>query len=76
MMRKFLKIWGKKSFHLDRLDPNDMPDQILPKGLDFKRQQYLYNEIREFVAEDKQDLVCPLPQVRDEVSDSGDEVLH
>lgn len=60
---------------MDSLDPNALPDQILPKGLDFKRQQYLYNKIREFVAEDKQDLVCPLPKVADELSDSGDEVL-
>ncbi|KAL2104400.1 hypothetical protein ACEWY4_001268 [Coilia grayii] len=56
---------GKKGFRLESLDHHDLPDQIFPKGLDLKRQQYLYREIREFVAEEKQDLVCPQPQVAD-----------
>ena len=38
------------------------PAEIKPKGLDIKRQWYLYNAIREFVASKKQDLVCPLPE--------------
>ena len=38
------------------------PVEIKPKGLDLKRQWYLYNTIREFVASEKQDLVCPLPE--------------
>lgn len=51
---------SKKGFRLEDLHDNAMP---IPKGLDSKRQQYLFNEIREFVAEDTQDLVCPRPQV-------------
>lgn len=60
---KFPKTWAKMT-NLDALalDPNALPCQLHPKGLDAKRQQYLYNEIRGFVSEDKQNLVCPLPQ--------------
>ncbi|XP_035516337.1 uncharacterized protein LOC118327178 [Morone saxatilis] len=67
-MKKFLNSvevsqdLGRNGVDFDALDPSALPDQLLPKGLDAKRQQYLYNEIREFVTKDKQDLVCPLPQ--------------
>ena len=40
---------------------SQLPDQILPSGLSDQRKAYLYNEIREFVADDCRDLVCPLP---------------
>ena len=46
---------------VDMIDPNAMPNIIEPRGLDYKRKKYLYQEIREFVAESKQDLVCPDP---------------
>ena len=42
---------------------DDFPTIILPKGLDAKRQWYLYDEIRQFAGESKQDLVTPLPLV-------------
>ncbi|GFO33241.1 hypothetical protein PoB_005974600 [Plakobranchus ocellatus] len=40
-----------------------MPESIAPKGLDLKRQWYLYDEIREFVLgeENLKDLVAPMP---------------
>lgn len=81
-MKKFLHTeevtqdLGNSFFNLHGLDPEVLPDIIVPKGLDVKRQQYLYKEIREFVSEDKQDLVCPFPrEMADESSDSGDEIL-
>ena len=38
-----------------------MPQVIKPKGLDAKRQWYLYNEIRPFTAERCQEITTPLP---------------
>lgn len=74
---KFPKTWEKNHINLDALDPNALPPQLHPKGLDAKRQQYLYNEIREFVREDKWDLVCPLPRVvNNSDSESEDEVIQ
>jgi hypothetical protein len=35
---------------------------IKPLPLDSKRQEYLYNNIRQFVAEKYQDEVCPEPK--------------
>ncbi|KAK2157426.1 hypothetical protein NP493_1878g00000 [Ridgeia piscesae] len=43
------------------LCPATMPLEI--KGLDMKRQWYLYHSICEYVSTEKQDLVCPLPEV-------------
>ena len=40
-----------------------MPQTIQPKGLDAKRQWYLYDEIRPFTAEHCQDITTPLPAV-------------
>ncbi|KAK6178195.1 hypothetical protein SNE40_013005 [Patella caerulea] len=40
--------------------PDAMPIRIKPKGLDNKRQWYLYDEIRQFVKEELQDIVTPL----------------
>lgn len=42
---------------------DEFPAIIMPKGLDAKRQWYLYEEIRPFVDLEKQDLVAPLPLV-------------
>ena len=52
------------------LCPATMPLEIKLKGLDMKRQWYLYQSIREYVLTEKQDLVCPLPEVS--VSDNAD----
>ena len=41
--------------------PEGSPAEILPEGLDLKRQWYLYNEIREFCDARFENLVCPLP---------------
>ena len=41
----------------------EMPQTIQPKGLDAKRQWYLYDEIRPFTAEHCQDITTPLPAV-------------
>lgn len=38
-----------------------MPQEIPPPGLPRARQEYLFNSIREFVAENRRDLVCPQP---------------
>ncbi|KAK3766529.1 hypothetical protein RRG08_056459 [Elysia crispata] len=38
-----------------------MPDIVQAPGLSVQRQAYLYKEIRPLVAEDKRDIVTPLP---------------
>ena len=43
-----------------RLAP--MPTVIPPPLLSRERQQYLYNNIREYVREDVRDIVCPIPR--------------
>ena len=53
------------------LCPDNKPPEIKPKGLDMKRQWYLYHSIREYVSTEKQDLVCPLPEAP-VPGDSGD----
>lgn len=40
-----------------------MPPMIEPQGLDHKCQWYLYQEIRQFVSNECQDTVAPLPTV-------------
>ncbi|GFS06824.1 synaptonemal complex protein 2-like [Elysia marginata] len=42
---------------------DDFPATIISEGLNTKRQWYLYEEIRQFVDVQKQDLVAPLPLV-------------
>jgi len=42
--------------------PSDMPPELRPKGMDAKRQKYLYDEIREFCREETKDIVCPNPE--------------
>ena len=42
----------------------DMSSLPIPDGLSVKRQWYLYNKVREFCAEEFQDLVYPLPRKR------------
>ena len=45
---------------LDRLHAT--PPVLPPPGLSEERQRYLYNSIREFVRQDKRDIVCPAPR--------------
>ncbi|XP_067943168.1 uncharacterized protein [Watersipora subatra] len=40
---------------------NGLPKLIKPEGLDNDRQEYLYNNIREFCRPGTEDLVCPKP---------------
>ena len=51
------------SLDLLRVDmiPSDLPRFIHPKGLSYERQLYLFKEVREFVATEKQDVVAPAP---------------
>jgi hypothetical protein len=41
--------------------PKQGPQQIIPPGLPLQRQWYLYNQIREYVKDGLQDVVCPRP---------------
>ena len=43
--------------------PHGMPPTILPAGLTRDRQAYLFRHIRQFVDEDKRDIVCPRPAI-------------
>jgi len=47
------------------------PLQIIPAGSDQARQQYLFEQIREFCAKKTKDLVCPLPASVSEKSDEA-----
>lgn len=48
---------------------------LQPEGLSDERKKYLFNEVREFVAEQYRDLVCPDPQ--DSVqTDENNNVVH
>ena len=60
-MKKSIEDPGTKKVFRRRpaFDQNVLPDIIAPTGLSPERQWYLYREIREFVATDKQDIVCP-----------------
>ncbi|XP_064636957.1 uncharacterized protein LOC135493509 [Lineus longissimus] len=50
-----------------KVDATDVPHAkapvIIPAGLSDQRKAYLHKEIREFVAEEFQDLVCPDPNI-------------
>ena len=53
-----------KNTQIWRIDADAMPDIIEPKGLDAKRQWYLYEQIRPFCQSTLQaDLTCPHPIV-------------
>lgn len=44
------------------LDPDELPEEIQPSGMDLKRRWYLYEEIRPFCLSSKDiDLTCPCP---------------
>ena len=38
--------------------------------MDRRRQTYLYTHIRQFVAEESRDIICPIPDVFDESSEA------
>ena len=40
---------------------DDLPEQIIPKGLSLERRWYLHDKIREFCPEQVRDQVCPKP---------------
>ena len=44
------------------LTPTELPDVIVPPGLNVTRQWYLFEQIREFCKENCRDLVCPKPK--------------
>ena len=52
--------------------PHGMPPTILPAGLTRDRQAYLFHHIRQFVDEDKRDIVCPRPAISRSLSPSSD----
>lgn len=41
--------------------PRTPPMKVNPPGLDLERQVYLFNKIRDFVADEWKDVVCPTP---------------
>ena len=45
----------------DKTLPTEPPAPLPPPGLDSSRQHYLYRHIREFVADQWKDTVCPVP---------------
>ena len=52
------------TFNLTSLEQCDLtsPVKLSSQGLSLQRQSYLYNRIRPFVPQDRQDLLCPKPQ--------------
>lgn len=50
-----------------------MPDIIISPGLGAQRQAYLFNEIRSFAAEDKQDIVAPRPTIMEPEESRSDD---
>jgi len=45
-----------------RQNVSGLSTEIVPEGLDHKRQAYLFKEIREFCTPETRDLVCPSPE--------------
>ena len=57
-------------------EPEAFPHLINPEGLSQQRQWYLFEEIRQFVSEFKQDSVAPKPWVGEpDTSSKDDEIL-
>lgn len=62
-----------------RKDPDgSYPDTVTPEGLSLQRQWYLFKDIRQFVADEKKDIVAPkpaatIPEPEAESSSSNDE---
>jgi hypothetical protein len=52
----------------------DLPPIIKPTGLSKERKLYLYKQIREFVADIYQDLVCPEPTDNQDLAPNNEEV--
>ena len=41
--------------------PENLPAQIIPQGLTFERQWYLYQKIHDYCPDNVKDIVCPQP---------------
>jgi hypothetical protein len=58
---------GTATHHLLKCAPEDVPhgkpELIVPPGLNDQRRAYLYKDIREFVADEYKDIVCPNPNL-------------
>ncbi len=53
--------------------PAELPDPLSPPGLSYQRQNYLYNSIREYCAQDdRADLTCPRPPLQAPESDTDE----
>src|SRR6218665_4008418 len=53
--------------------PQEPPPPIVSAGLDKERQWYLYKNIRQYVSEPWQDVMCPLP--KEQRPNSADEEI-
>ena len=54
----------EKAIHTFRIPSDQMPDEIIPPGIDAQRQWYLYEQIRQFCGSNlAADLICPEPQI-------------
>ena len=60
-----------KNPSIQTIDPSEMPETKEAKGLDAKRQWYLYDQIRPFCASTLQaDFTCPKPTIPRPTSDT------
>ena len=55
-------------------DVQTLPHTIQPEGLSDTRQQYLYDEIRQFCEEEYKDITCPRPKLHKRVLENPDPV--
>ncbi len=51
---------GQENWHPDS---KQLPQVIVPPGLSYERQKYLYDKIRDFVPDVSKDIVCPPPHI-------------
>ncbi|XP_077076123.1 uncharacterized protein LOC143729024 [Siphateles boraxobius] len=81
VMCKILSQSEPVTYKLLKCDPDDVPCEkpatLVPEGLSNERKMYLFNEIREFVAERCRDLVCPNPTIQNKVqSDENNNAVY
>lgn len=60
-MKRFIEC-ESTGFDMKLHTSSAVPKLITPEGLDLDRQDYLFNQIREFCRPGTEDLVCPAPQ--------------
>ncbi|XP_064631663.1 uncharacterized protein LOC135489956 [Lineus longissimus] len=59
--------------NVNHLPPRELPTRLKPPGLDFARQKYLFDKIRDYcMSEDSKDIVCPKPVAVAAADDSSD----